>query len=315
MSRIHLQTLSTSSAVLDLHFSPHNQNMIATATSTGSLSFYELWGVPRSPYLADRHSAQYFNSETLVLALAFHPEDPDLISVSLSSGEIALCQIQTPTKDEMVIWKLAAHSLEAWTVIISKTRSNQPGGEVLYSGGDDSALCAHAIRSPITIRDVQQIETKRNQKAHGAGVTAILPLPLSPLLLTGSYDDHVRLLDPGSLKVITETRIGGGVWRLKLLSPYEMDRFRKEDPSFRVLASCMHAGARILKVSNKYGEGWAIEVVAKFEEHGSMNYGSDAQPLRRDSLRDHSHVRCVSTSFYDKLLCVWRYNEDEEDGP
>ncbi|KAI9707223.1 MAG: hypothetical protein M1836_000183 [Candelina mexicana] len=258
---------------------------------------------------------QYFTSETVVLALAFHPEIPDLIGVSLSSGEIALCQTQTQAKKPSVVLKLPAHSLEAWTVIITETNFDESGGDILYSGGDDSALCAHAVRSPNVIREVQQIESRRYERAHGAGVTAIVPLPLYPILLTGSYDDHVRVFNPQDSKVLAEAKIGGGVWRLKMLSPYKTIRMEEEGTSFRVLASCMHAGARILRVSRSRRGAWAIEVVAKFEEHGSMNYGSDAQPPRREFLRDHAHVTCVSTSFYDKLLCVWRYDEHEDEDP
>lgn len=41
---------------------------------------------------------------------------------------------------------------------------------------------------------------------------------------------------------------------------------------------------------------WSFDVLAKFEEHKSMNYGSDVQP---------STGMIVSTSFYDKLMCLW----------
>lgn len=63
----------------------------------------------------------------------------------------------------------------------------------------------------------------------------------------------------------------------------------------------MHAGARIVEI-RKDGDGqWQIEVLAKFEEHKSMNYGSDVQP-GAGTLKT-----IISTSFYDKLLCLWRY--------
>lgn len=68
-----------------------------------------------------------------------------------------------------------------------------------------------------------------------------------------------------------------------------------------MLASCMHAGARIVEVKRD-GEGqWEIDVLAKFEEHKSMNYGSDVQPECGDE------QTVISTSFYDKLLCLWRF--------
>lgn len=80
----------------------------------------------------------------------------------------------------------------------------------------------------------------------------------------------------------------------------------------------MHAGSRVVRLSCRQGASeaereaeaageWSFEILARFEEHGSMNYGSDAQPVidGRDSRRT-----VVSTSFYDKLLCVWHVDSD-----
>jgi diphthamide biosynthesis protein 7 len=71
-----------------------------------------------------------------------------------------------------------------------------------------------------------------------------------------------------------------------------------------ILASCMHAGARIVRIRVDEEGEWSIEVLAKFEEHKSMNYGSDAQPQGSE---DGGQRIIVSTSFYDKLLCLWRF--------
>lgn len=63
----------------------------------------------------------------------------------------------------------------------------------------------------------------------------------------------------------------------------------------------MHAGTRIVELRKDADGQWEIEVLSKFEEHKSMNYGSDVQP------GDGALKTIVSTSFYDKLLCLWRY--------
>ena len=65
----------------------------------------------------------------------------------------------------------------------------------------------------------------------------------------------------------------------------------------------MHAGARLVDLEVKNEQDWTCKVLARFEEHKSMNYGSD---FVRDSQAGDG-LRCVSTSFYDKLLCLWRY--------
>ena len=78
--------------------------------------------------------------------------------------------------------------------------------------------------------------------------------------------------------------------------------------SYTLLASCMHAGTRIVQLSRS-GDEWEFTVQAKFEEHKSMNYGSDVQPLIGNGGASGEEKKArviVSTSFYDKLMCVWR---------
>jgi hypothetical protein len=77
---------------------------------------------------------------------------------------------------------------------------------------------------------------------------------------------------------------------------------------FMVLASCMHAGVRVLRVARDGDEKWSIKVLAKFEEHESMNYASDVGPrLNAAGGEENNAITCVSTSFYDRKLCIWRY--------
>ena len=49
-------------------------------------------------------------------------------------------------------------------------------------------------------------------------------------------------------------------------------------------------------------DAWTFDVVGRFDEHKSMNYGSDVQPGGGDV------KSIVSTSFYDKLLCLWQFD-------
>jgi len=86
-----------------------------------------------------------------------------------------------------------------------------------------------------------------------------------------------------------------------------------EHKSYTLLASCMHAGSRIVRLESpgSSAEGfsgeWAFSVLAKFEEHKSMNYGSDVQPVQRG--QEGGQRTIVSTSFYDKLMCVWQFGQ------
>jgi diphthamide biosynthesis protein 7 len=328
------------SAVLDLHFSSHAPNLFAVASSSGSISLFELQETPGYA-LTHLHTYQNFPISTLVLSLAWHPSFPDLIGVSLSTGSIALLQFSHDHSTLIVLRDdMSPHDgLEAWTLAFSPTYHSKQRGiaQSIYSGGDDSRLRC------VTFRSLEDLSLSSHDLAkqspgglvgmtgHNAGITAILPLPIhtdagQDILLTGSYDDHVRVYaaydhrsdHSGVPKTLAELRIGGGVWRLKFLRDYSyISQTRTigsqtvEAPicTFRILASCMHAGTRVLEVAGSKHGDWTIKELAAFEEHKSINYGSDVQPKLEDATKENDReALCVSTSFYDKLLCIWQFN-------
>lgn len=68
----------------------------------------------------------------------------------------------------------------------------------------------------------------------------------------------------------------------------------------------MHAGVKILEIRRGiggYGVWWSINVLAKFIEHESMNYASDGRCVYSGG--NVKGFTVVSTSFYDKKLCMW----------
>lgn len=139
------------------------------------------------------------------------------------------------------------HELEAWMMTFTPESLN------VLSGGDDMVLqCSHVAddddddddgddeseaeeeeeQKENEVEDEQHVQKTnknkttllwQNRKLHHAGITAILPLS-ETLIITGSYDDHIRLLQlpkiPGDTrpKLLAELNLGGGVWRLKLLT-------------------------------------------------------------------------------------------------
>ena len=144
--------------------------------------------------------------------------------------------------------------------------------------------------------------TMTDARSHTAGVTAVLPLLVDgdlDVLATGSYDEMLRIMIPRQGRtwtLVAELPLGGGVWRLKLLRTYtDGDIFKAT-----VLASCMHAGPKVVEIK-KIAGAWSVELTTCLQEHESMNYGSDAVPGP-----DQDQYTIVSTSFYDRLLCIWR---------
>ncbi|KAI1145877.1 hypothetical protein F4825DRAFT_442508 [Nemania diffusa] len=342
----HVQTLSYPSALLDLHFHPRQDKheVLATVSSTGTLSFFRLspHQLPSAPLVKlATHRPLGDEESVLFLSCAWHPSLAHFLAITTSDYQVHILRVDDSwgarqTSSVPII----THTLEAWTVAFSPfiatsqdmTDEIVPKGShglTIYSGGDDSKLfsttCFYNEYHEDSAEDDDDIITKPypivTAKDHTAGVTAILPLPLtlsdgSGVVVTGSYDDCLRIysIHPqinGVMvrppKLLAEENLAGGVWRLKLVKLEKLSgegSTSRTDWSALILVSCMHAGSRVLKISSDYSDFCEIAVLGRFEEHKSMNYGSDFQPGTELYGRP---LRCVSTSFYDRLLCLWEF--------
>lgn len=254
-------------------------------------------------------------SGLLFLAFSWHPSRKDTIAVSTSEGGIHLIHPGGASNDwTMSVDPVLTHSLEAWCVTIHAPLDIQDENQpfMVFSGGDDSNLfytTCPGTASPECDANEDEFRVTHRIRGHEAGVTAILPLhsnidPGFQLVVTGSYDDHIRLFGIGHAglggsKLLAESHLGGGVWRLKVV---QVDKSDGAGWKITMLVSCMHAGARIVELSKSEEGVYGFRTLGSFVEHQSMNYGSDFQPGREGDLV------VVSTSFYDKLLCLWRFS-------
>ncbi|XP_034830361.1 diphthine methyltransferase isoform X2 [Maniola hyperantus] len=172
---------------------------------------------------------------------------PSLV-VSDSSGAVTVFRIFGRSLEKIGYW--LGHSFEAWIAAF-----NYWNPDVFYSGGDDCMFKSYDVRVP-------DVPTTTN-RSHEAGVTAIRShVHVEHQLLTGSYDEKVRLWDARNLKrCITETDVNGGVWRLK---------WHPSNTSV-VVAACMYGGFRVLRVTDE------VAVVCEYVEHESIAYGADWQ--------------------------------------
>jgi diphthamide biosynthesis protein 7 len=215
----HVQTVPLDSAVLDIEWTLHENElgcMLCVATSTGSLEFFAFDATLEK--LEHVSSKQICEPDTLVLDLLWHPTRADIIAVTLSDGLVALCQSNDSSNpwspsSQIITTELATHSLEPWTLAFS------PDASHVFSGGDDAVLQAIQLSNPDQNSTHSPTTLWTDRKTHEAGVTAILPLA-TDLLITGSYDDHIRLIAAppvGRRQVLAELDLGGGVWRLRML--------------------------------------------------------------------------------------------------
>ena len=312
--RQHRSEVSTQYAVLDLKFAPENQGFFAVATSTGAIEFYDL-DLTDGGSINKRRSFQICEPSILVLSLAWKPICDSRIAMSLSDGKVGELWYSASTHSLRLV---QAHSLEAWTAQWSCPTTTDSTA-TLYSGGDDSIICRHETQigdEQVTV-DGAEAEDEvykpfcQDKRIHGAGVTAILPSPIrddaAEIILTGSYDEQIRIvavdLVARSWKVLAEKRLHGGVWKLK-----ELSQISSSTHEFGILASCMHGGAMLLKIQRSNENRWSITIIAKFSEHESMVYASDARPSLSSEGVNRS-MTVVSTSFYDRKLCVWSIDQ------
>jgi diphthamide biosynthesis protein 7 len=265
--------------------------------------------------------------DVLFLQFAWHPTIPDTVAITTSQGGVHILQFGLDYKTSLATEDpIILHNLEAWCVAMSPTVSTTEQSDApaftIYTGGDDSLLqyatCIVKGKLPQddTSLDIGLPFPAMGVRGHDAGVTAILPLPGGrDIVVTGSYDDHIRVYSIQPLQetlglrktsLLAETDLGGGVWRLRLIK-YDRGGQGGEAGPWRavILASCMHAGARIVQIRGSDDNIGIVEleILGRFEEHKSMNYASDFQP--GSEVDGHGELVCVSTSFYDKLLCLW----------
>ena len=347
--RCQVKTVTQPSAILDLHFQQleGKRDVFAVASSTASLSIFRLLPSADSNApeleLVSVIRIKDVGEDVLFLSCAWHPNIPDMIAVTTSTGAVHVLAIDMDQRSAILPQTIVlTHTLETWTVAFSPytpqppsqaavpsedycgNSDGQPASYItVYSGGDDSLLqytsYALPLHSPPDKKTphLAPISSCKSTE-HNAGVTAILPVLIENadggrIVVTGSYDDSIRvfsILDPvstGGIRRATclaEQNLGGGVWRLKLMSHSWSDGGRRW--KVRALASCMHAGARVIDIHGDISGACQISVAARFEEHKSMNYGSDF--IYNDRLL------CISTSFYDKLLCIWEVKHTAGEG-
>jgi len=331
-----VQTIVQPSAILDIHFGtlPQSQDVLGVVSSTGTFSAFKFDPVrcPSRPlYELSTSRIPTVEEGVLFLSFAWHPSSLDTLAITTSDGETYLVKLDPGSCFIKSSRRLAVkNDLECWCTAFSpdpepKRAENQKhdGAFMVYSGGDDSVLrYLSCTADDMLSQDHEEVGSVESlvgilKKTHSAGVTAVLPLPIvlqsgARVVVTGSYDDAIRVfaihdvrpelvIQPG--KLLAEANLGGGVWRLKVISAEIGASTAARDGCtwlLKLLASCMHAGSRIVNLHiPASGEGVNVDMVGRFEEHKSMNYGSDF------TRRKDGSVLVISTSFYDRLLCAW----------
>ncbi|KMT10615.1 hypothetical protein BVRB_5g117350 [Beta vulgaris subsp. vulgaris] len=219
-------------------------------------------------------------SSSMCLCLDWNPSAMSL-AVGLSDGSVSVASLAESELIEDQQWK--AHDFEVWAASFDTHQQS-----ILYTGSDDCKFLGWDLR------DGSWMPAFKNSKSHKMGICCIVKNPNDPYtLLTGSYDEHLRVWDVRSIsKPVNETSIGlgGGVWRIKY-HPFI---------SGLVLAACMHNGFAIVKTT-----GESPEVIETYNKHGSLAYGADWRRHSSDEEGKREGNVVATCSFYDRLVRAW----------
>ncbi|KAI2826118.1 hypothetical protein CBS63078_9934 [Aspergillus niger] len=341
-------------AVFDLHFHPTDPTLAAIATSAASVVFFRITVPEgeendRTPFIKEIQSHQVHEDPSIPalylawLPAGWHSTTPSNagteygFAVTFSDGLTTLFNTKvSPSPNSFSITEESSYpatqQIEVWYVAAAtypQPHSNGDNMRYIFTGSDFGSLHTRYLPAPSNTNNSDEDNDEANMpilshddraRHHTAGVTAILPLPVpmtdgAPWLLTGSYDESLRVYHASRRgEVLGEIGLGGGVWRLQILSTHSRpvdDSEGDVEWTFLVLASCMHAGTRVVKVRVVLGESGQeceMEVVAEFTEHESMNYASDVWNWGGHKGGEGRELKVVSSSFYDRRVCVWRVN-------
>ncbi|CAK1546954.1 unnamed protein product [Leptosia nina] len=275
-----IQTIDTS-GILDQKWSYQrieNFPVLGTVTSEGKIQLYRL--VESGNLNLELWLEATIGENVLALSLDWSTNKLtgySNIVVSDSTGNVTVWRVDD-SLERIAEWK--AHDFEAWIAAF-----NYWNPDVFYSGGDDCVLKCFDLRAP---------DSFVTNRSHEAGVTSIRShVDVEHQLLTGSYDEKIRLWDARQMKrCITETEVGGGVWRLKW-HPFEKSV---------LLAACMYGGFRLLCVKEN------IKILYEYLEHESIAYGAD---WKFESKSDNLSM-VATCSFYDCDMHVGRILLDRD---
>jgi len=269
--------------VLDMKWCQHqlfgDLPALAVADASGKLTIHAL----KESELEERLSA---NAPEACIALSLDWSSflertlPPLVAVSYSTGEVAQFKVANHGLDLERSWK--AHDFEAWITAFDYWNTS-----MLYSGGDDCLFKGFDLRSSAN-------SPAFVSRAHDMGVCSVHCNPHKEhRLVTGSYDEHVRVWDTRMIRKtpLSAVHVGGGVWRLKW-KPVDGDL---------IVAACMHNGFAVLDAT----AADSPKVCVTYQNHKSLAYGVD---WCYSSFADRECQILASCSFYDHKLCLWTYS-------
>ncbi|KAL7836824.1 hypothetical protein AOLI_G00281080 [Acnodon oligacanthus] len=247
-------------AILDLkwcHVPVSERPVLGMATANGEIQLHTLIDAQQGSCL-ERVMSTELGPDRLALSMDWstgrgESNDTRLVS-SDSTGSLTVLSLGEASLNAISQWK--AHDFEAWISAFSYWDT-----QLVYSGGDDCKLKGWDLR-------LGPSSPTFTCKRHSMGVCSIHSNPhREHILATGSYDENVLLWDGRNMRQpLSETAVGGGVWRLKWHPTQE----------HLLLAACMHNDFHILHCQQAMdGNDRPCPILASYILHNSLAYGAD----------------------------------------
>ncbi|KAG7318256.1 hypothetical protein KOW79_018011 [Hemibagrus wyckioides] len=248
-------------AILDLkwcHTELYERPLLGMATACGEIQLHGLKDKQDGRCALEHVLSTELGPNRLALSLDWSTgrgdsTDPRVVT-SDSTGSLTLLSLAEDDLSAVSQWK--AHDFEAWITAFSYWDT-----QLVYSGGDDCKLKGWDLR-------MGPSSPTFTSKRHSMGVCSIHSNPhREHVLATGSYDENVLVWDGRNMRQpLSETPVGGGVWRLKWHPVHE----------HLLLAACMHNDFHILHCQRAAGgnEG-PCPILASYILHNSLAYGAD----------------------------------------
>ncbi|XP_062874174.1 diphthine methyltransferase [Trichomycterus rosablanca] len=247
-------------AILDLkwcHTAVSERPLLGMATAGGEIQLHKLLDTQESSCALEWVLSTELGPDRLALSLDWSTrrgESDTRVVSSDSTGALTVLSLGEASLTAISQWK--AHDFEAWISAFSYWDT-----QLVYSGGDDCKLKGWDMRmgpsSPTFI-----------SKRHSMGVCSIHSNPhREHIVASGSYDENVLLWDGRNMRQpLSETPVGGGVWRLKWHPVNE----------YLLLAACMHNDFHILNCQQTLdGNEGPCPILASYILHNSLAYGAD----------------------------------------
>lgn len=285
-----VQRIETVAGVLDMKWmkAPNlsvNRPILLVANSVGQVEMFELTSEKCLVILKILRLNEFSNDNLISLSLDVQQitESNEMrkIAVSDSKGGINLLACGIEHSDLSRIHNWSAHQFEAWTCAFDKYNDN-----LVFSGGDDALLKVYDVRNKSSVQ---------TNRSHTAGVTSLLSNTAKEYcLLTGSYDEYLRIFDLRQFKhPLAQLNLGGGIWRLKP-APQGHNL---------ILSACMYHNFSVVHFDPLNSD--PLYLSATIIDHESICYGADWCPSV-NSITDQNLVELfmATCSFYDHKMCI-----------